>query len=38
MRWEGKDYNLKERTYKMFLELEQAYFFPESMTIENKES
>lgn len=38
MRWEGKDYNLKERTYKMFLELEQAYFFPESMTMENKEA
>lgn len=36
MRWDGKDYNLKDRTYKMFLDMEQAYFFPETVTAENE--
>lgn len=29
MRWDGKDYLLKKRVYKMFLDIEPAYFFPE---------
>ena len=32
LRWEGKDYTIKQRGYEMFLEVLPVYFFPEYVT------